>query len=122
MEPLAVRKKKTRLIVRQGKEHIALRIEDIAVIYRDNFQVVAVDRDERTYICEKNLSALEEDLDETQFFRANRQYLVNSAYIRGFRPVAKVKLEIFLTLPSCAHRIIVSQECAPLFRKWIAEE
>ncbi|MGZ4025774.1 MAG: LytR/AlgR family response regulator transcription factor [Flavisolibacter sp.] len=117
-----MKKKKTRLIVRKGAENIALKVEEIAFIYRDNTIIFAVDKDEKKYLCDQNLSALEEELDETMFFRANRKYLVNIRYIRGFRAFEKVKLEVSLLLPSCTHTIIVSQETAPLFKKWIYEE
>ena len=117
-----MKKKNTRLIVRKGNENIALRVEDIAFIYRDNTIIIAVDKEEKKYLCDKNLSALEEELDEATFFRANRKYLVNIEYIRGFRSFEKVKLEVSLTLLANNHPIIVSQETAPLFKKWIYEE
>jgi DNA-binding LytR/AlgR family response regulator len=117
-----LKKKKTRLIVRKGAENIALRVEDIAYIYRDNTIIIAVDKDEKKYLCDKNLSALEEELDEAIFFRANRKYLINIQYVRSFKTFEKVKLEVHLTLPSNNLNIIVSQETAPLFKKWIYEE
>ena len=118
----SMKKKKTRLIVRKGAENIALRVEDIAFIYRDNTIIVAVDKEEKKYLCDKNLSALEEELDEDMFFRANRKYLINIQYIRGFKSFEKVKLEVHLHLPTCRHAIIVSQETAPLFKRWMHEE
>jgi DNA-binding LytR/AlgR family response regulator len=117
-----LKKKKTRLIVRKGAENIALRVEDIAYIYRDNTIIIAVDKDEKKYLCDKNLSALEEELDGAVFFRANRKHLINIQYVRSFKTFEKVKLEVHLTLPSNNLNIIVSQETAPLFKKWIYEE
>ena len=73
----AMKKKKTRLIVRKGNENVVLKVEDIAFIYRDNTIIVAVDKDEKKYLCDKNLSALEEELDPGIFFRANRKHIVN---------------------------------------------
>lgn len=117
-----VKKKKTRLIVRKGAENIALKVEDIAFIYRDNSIIIAVDKEEKKYLCDKNLTALEEELDEAVFFRVNRKYLVNIQYIKSFKTFEKVKLEVHLTLPNNNLTIIVSQETAPLFKKWIYEE
>jgi len=122
MELTTMKKKKTRLIVRKGAENIALRVEEIAFIYRDNTIIVAVDKEEKKYLCDRNLSALEEELDESMFFRANRKYLVNIQFIRGFKTFEKVKLEVSLSLSTGNHNIIVSQETAPLFKKWIYEE
>lgn len=117
-----MKKKKTRLIVRKGNENIALKVEDIACIYRDNTIIIAVDKEEKKYLCDKHLSALEEELEPSLFFRANRKYLINIQFIRGFKAYEKVKLEVSLSLPNNGHHIIVSQENAPLFRKWINEE
>ncbi len=114
--------KKTRLIVRRGVEKIPLKVEDIAFIYRDNTITVAVDKEEKKYLCEGSLSALEEVLDESMFFKANRKYLVNIHFIRGFRIFEKVKLEVILSVPGNGYSIIVSQETAPVFKKWIYEE
>jgi DNA-binding LytR/AlgR family response regulator len=118
----SMKKNKTRLIVRKGKENVVLKIEDIAFIYRDNTIIIAVDKEEKKYLCDKNLSALEEELNPAIFFRANRKYLLNIQYIRSYKTFEKVKLEVFLTLSTCNHSIIVSQETAPLFRKWMQEE
>lgn len=118
----AMKKKKTRLIVRKGNENVVLKVEDIAFIYRDNTIIVAVDKDEKKYLCDKNLSVLEEELDGSFFFRANRKYLLNIHYIRSYKSFEKVKLEVFLSLSNCNHSIIVSQETAPFFRKWMHEE
>lgn len=117
-----MKKKKTRLIVRKGNENIALRVEDIAYIYRDNTIIIAVDREEKKYLCDKNLSALEAELDPSVFFRANRKYLINIHFVRSFKAYEKVKLEVYLNLPCNGHQIIVSQENAPMFKKWIYEE
>ena len=118
----AMKKKKTRLIVRKGNENVVLKIEDIAFIYRDSTIIVAVDKDEKKYLCDKNLTALEEELDASVFFRANRKYLLNIHYIRSYKSFEKVKLEVSLSISTPNHNIIVSQETAPLFRKWMQEE
>ena len=118
----AMKKKKTRLIVRKGNENVVLKVEDIAFIYRDNTIIIAVDKEEKKYLCDKNLSALEQELDNADFFRANRKYLLNIAYIRGYKTFEKVKLEVSLSLSNCNHNIIVSQETGPQFLNWMSEE
>jgi DNA-binding LytR/AlgR family response regulator len=115
-------KKKTRLLVRKRDENIALKIEEIVFIYRDDLLILVVDKDEKKYLCDKHLSELENELDPTIFFRANRKYLININYIRSFKTFEKVKLEIFLNFPNSDHQIIVSQKTAPEFRKWVAGE
>ncbi len=114
-------KKKTILIVKKGLEHIALRLDDIVLMYSENKIVYTIDKFGRKFICEKNLSELCQELDGNMFFRANRQYIINAGYIRGFKAYEKVKLQVDLLLPEIKHHIIISQEMAVQFRKWINE-
>jgi DNA-binding LytR/AlgR family response regulator len=115
-------KKKNRLIVRKRDEHVALGVDEIAFIYRNEMLVVVVDKQEKKYLCDKTLTDLEAELDESHFFRANRQYIVNIDFIRSFKVFEKVKLEVFLKIPQAEHQIIVSQKTAPLFKKWVSGE
>jgi len=114
-------RKKTRLIVKKGMENISLRLEDIVLFFTENKIVYVVDQWGKKYLVDKNLGELEEDLDNAIFFRANRQYIVNINYIKGFKPYEKVKLQVDLVLPDLNYSIIISQETAPAFRKWMHE-
>jgi DNA-binding LytR/AlgR family response regulator len=114
--------KRTRLLVRKGDEYISLTVKDVAFIYRSDTVIFVVDRSGKKFLCEKNLSILEAELDNTMFFRANRQYLININYVRGFKVFEKVKLEVFLKTPDADHPIIISQKTAPVFKKWVSEE
>jgi DNA-binding LytR/AlgR family response regulator len=112
-------RKKSRLVVRKGLEHIALKLDEIVLFYTENKLVYVIDRLGKKYLADKNLSDLEEDLDANLFFRANRQYIVNINFIRGFKTYEKVKLQVELMIPDLNHNIIISQENAPQFRQWI---
>lgn len=111
--------RKQRLIVKKGVENIALKLEDIALFYTENKIVYVIDRWGKKYIADRNLSELELELDRGIFFRANRQYIININFVRGFKTYEKVKLLIDLTIPELNHFIIVSQEMAPQFREWM---
>ena len=113
--------KKTRLVVKRGIESIALPFEDIVLFFTENKVVYVIDKNGRKYLSDKNLCDLEMELDKNRFFRANRQYIVNINYIRSFKPYEKVKLQIDLSTSEINHAIIVSQETAPAFRKWVYE-
>ena len=113
--------KKTRLVVKKGIESIALPFDDIVLFFTENKVVYVIDKCGRKYLCDKNLADLEVELDKNRFFRANRQYIVNINYIRSFKPYEKVKLQIDLAATDINHAIIVSQETAPAFRKWVYE-
>lgn len=112
-------RKKNRLIVRKGLEHIALKLEDIIFFYTEHKLVFVIDRTGKKYLADKTLSELEESLDNEVFFRANRQYIININYIKGFKTFEKVKLQVDLNVPDLNHCIIVSQENSPQFKEWI---
>jgi DNA-binding LytR/AlgR family response regulator len=114
-------RKKTRLIVKKGLENISLRLEDVVLFFTENKIVYVVDKWSKKYLVDKNLGELEEDLDDSIFFRANRQYIININYIKGFKSYEKVKLQVDLVIPELNYCIIISQETAPAFRKWMHE-
>lgn len=115
------RRYRSRLLVRKGMENIALRVSDIVIIYTENKLVYVLDREGRKYLSDKNLSELDNELDPAIFFRANRQYIINISFVKSYRAYEKVKLQIDLLMPELQHQIIVSQEMAPSFRRWISE-
>jgi DNA-binding LytR/AlgR family response regulator len=112
-------KKKARLIVKKGYENISMKIEDIVLFYTENRVVYIFDREGKKYLSDKTMNELEADLDDSIFFRANRQYIVNLNFIKSFKSYEKVKLQIQLNIPEVNHLIIISQKTAPDFRSWI---
>lgn len=114
-------KTKSRLVVKKGYENILLHLKDIIFFYTENKMTFVVDRFSKKYVVDKPLAQLESDLDEHIFFRANRRYIVNLDFVKGFKPFEKVKLIIDLTVPDVNHSIIVSQETAPAFRQWMRD-
>ncbi len=112
-------RKKNRLVVRKGLEHIALKLEDIIFFYTEHKLVFVIDRTGKKYLADKTLTELEEILDNNVFFRANRQYIININFIKGFKTFEKVKLQVDLMVPDLNHCIIVSQENSPQFKEWI---
>ncbi|HVX51643.1 MAG TPA: LytTR family DNA-binding domain-containing protein [Chitinophagaceae bacterium] len=114
-------KKKSRIIVRKGLEFQTIRIEDVAYFFTEHKIVFAVDKNNKKFLSENNtLTELEEELDNNLFFRANRKYIVNANYITRFKPVDKSKISVELQVP-VNEEIIVSQENAASFKKWINE-
>jgi DNA-binding LytR/AlgR family response regulator len=112
-------KKKSRLLVKRGLENRVLLLEDVVLFFTENKVAYIVDRFSNKYVSDKTLTELEEELDENSFFRVNRQYIINVNYVKGFKPYEKVKLTIDFSIPEINHSIIISQETAPAFRKWM---
>lgn len=114
-------RKRSRILLRKGIENMTMQLHDIVLFYTENKVSYAIDRNGRKYMVDKNLSDLEVELDDKTFFRANRQYILNIDYIKSFKPYERVKLWVDLTVPDIDHSIIVSQETAPYFRKWMLD-
>lgn len=115
------RRKRERVVARQGLDNISLRLSQISFFYVENKHVYAFDCSGKKYLVEINLSKLEEELDDNIFFRANRQYIININYIKSFRNYEKVKLIVKMEPDELNEKycIVVSQEKAPKFKKWI---
>lgn len=114
-------KRKNRIVVHKGIENVSLKLEDIVLFYTESKIVYVLDKCGKKYLCDKNLTDLENELDKNMFFRANRQYLVNIEYIKSYKSYERVKLLVDLSIDNVNHSIIISQETAPVFRKWIME-
>lgn len=114
-------KPKSRLIVRKGIENIALKLHDIVLIYTEEKLVFVIDRDGKKYMIDRRLGELEQELDKDMFFRANRQYIVNIGFIKSYKTFERVKLQVDLLMSNINHHIVISQETAPSFKKWISE-
>ncbi len=106
------------LNVRKGNMTIPLAVEQIAYIYKDDqCNYVKSIKDEK-YITDFSLDELEGQLDESIFFRANRQTIVALRACQSFSPQEFGKLGLQLH-PSLEPMVIISQKRAPQFRKWI---
>ncbi|MBS1662971.1 MAG: response regulator transcription factor [Bacteroidetes bacterium] len=114
-------RKRSRILVRKGVEFQAVRVEDAAYFFTEHKLIFLVDKENRKYMAEKsNLSELEEELDKNIFYRANRKFIINANYIKRFKPLERSKISVELILP-VNEEIIISQENAASFKKWIGE-
>jgi two-component system LytT family response regulator len=114
-------KKKSRILVKKGTEYQTVRVEDIAYFFTEHKLVFLVDKENRKYLAEKNnLGELEEELDKNLFYRANRKFIINANYVRRFKPLERSKISVELVLV-VNEEIIISQENAASFKKWMGE-
>lgn len=110
---------KGRLVVRKGTEFIALNQDEIAYFFTEHKIVFVRDHQGRQMIVDKNLAELESELDQQDFFRINRKFIVHQKAIDRFKPDSG-KIQIFLK-PEIKEEVFVSKETAPAFRKWIGK-
>lgn len=113
-------KYKTRFIAHYQRSIVAIPDSKVACFYRDEVIWLQTfsDRDTQRLITDYNsLDEVEELLSPEQFFRANRQFIVNKIAIDSYRSHFTGKIELKLLVPT-KEEIIISKEKAHQFRGW----
>ena len=115
-------KRKKRILLKKGVEYFSILTENIVLFHITNNVVFAIDHFGKKYLANGFLTQIENELDANIFFRVNRQYIININYVKSFRVYEKVKLKVDLIPTEINNEfiILVSQEKAPAFKKWIA--
>ena len=105
----------SRIVVKIGYNLKIIQIEEIACFYSEN-KIVYAQTSERNYPTDFTLDELEKTLNTKQFFRTNRQFIINLNFIKNIHtsPVFKVELE---HQPN--EEITVSRERVKDFKAWI---
>lgn len=111
--------KKKRMLLKSAGMYISLLLKDIVLFQKEEKHIYVLDRLGCKYIVDKTLGELEAELDEYQFFRGNRQYIINIDFIRSYKSYERVKLEVELSVPLSGYTIIISQETASMFKSWM---
>ncbi len=111
--------KKTAVIVFRGDKIIPIETESIAFLYIENTIVYAFTFDGKKLSTTYKLDDLEQKL-YPQFFRANRQFLVNRKAIKEASQYFNRKIQIHLTI-SFSEVILVGKEKVTLFLNWLAQ-
>lgn len=108
---------KTRILVKKGNDYTYLTAQQTAYFYTLDKIVFAINTQGERFMVDYTLTELENMLPRNEFYRVNRQYLINIAAIQKFRPSYKGKL--LLRIAHCADEITISQETAANFKQWI---
>ncbi|MDC8106032.1 LytTR family DNA-binding domain-containing protein [Chryseobacterium sp. B21-037] len=105
----------SRILVKIGYNLKIIQTSEVSCFFSEN-KIVYLQTRERTYPSDFTLDELEETLDEKKFFRVNRQFIVNSDYIRNIHtsPNYKVDLEF-----QPGEEITVSRDRVKVFKVWL---
>ena len=107
-----------RLLGKLGSQFHSLAVADVAGFVSVDKLTFAVLADGRRYQVETALAELEDELDPTQFFRANRQVLIAARAVQRFAPAGKGRLRVESATPALGE-LIVSPDRAAAFRAWL---
>jgi len=111
---------KSYLLVPQKDKLIMLATADIAYIYTEGNKIVsAVTFAKQTYHLENSLIELDEELNPSEFFRANRQYIIARKAVKDLTIWFGGKMAVNLTVET-PEKIIVSKGKVGEIKKWVA--
>lgn len=109
---------KKRFIIRFGEHIKTLQVEEVAYFYSENKATFARTFENRNFPMDYNLDALEGMLNPHDFFRINRQYLINLKAIEDMKTYSKARVIVTLK-PAVKELPIVSSERSAEFKQWL---
>lgn len=110
--------KSTSILVYQKDKILPIKIETIALFYIADEVTHLLTFDAKTYSVNKNMEQLEQ-LSGNDFFRVNRQYLVNRKAVIDASRYFLRKLSVNISVPYNNEKILVSKEKIPQFLAWL---
>ncbi len=111
-----------RVILRKGDEYIVFRTTDIAYIYLENKSCYVVDLETGNKSkVSGTLRDIYETLDHGEFYRVNKNYIVNIRSIISLKSCDINKVELILN-PQPVEKIFISQLRISHFKDWIEME
>jgi len=108
---------KSNFLIPHKDKFIPLAIDRIACFYTENKMVKIITDDHQVFNMDSSLEELYTQLDPSQFFRANRQFIVSHKAIKDISVWfgSKVSINLFVTVPE---KIIVSKARVAEFKTW----
>ena len=107
-----------RIIIRYGENIKLVEVKDVAYFYTEDKINFLCTFSNMRYPIDFNLDEVEHLVDPQEFFRINRQFIVNIVSIEKMLAWSKSRVKLMLK-PSCDIETIVSTERSPLFKEWL---
>ena len=110
------KQKLSRILVKIGYNLKIVQTDEVSCFYSEN-KIVYLQTKERNYPTDFTLDELQELLDEKKFFRVNRQFMINSNFIKNIHtsPYYKVEMEF-----QPEEEITVSRDRVKDFKDWLS--
>lgn len=107
----------SRILVKIGYNLKVIQTDEVSCFFSEN-KIVYLQTKERNFPTDFTLDELVEVLDERKFFRVNRQFIINSEFIKNIHtsPYYKVELEF-----QPEEEITVSRDRVRDFKDWLSK-
>jgi len=112
-------KYKQRFVVNVRNQWMPIQVKDIACFAKEVLNYIYLYNGEKYMMDISTLDEVEEVVDPNQFYRANRQFIINVDAIQSVKPIENSKLIVKLKEPNQKFEIDMSREKAPQFKKWM---
>ena len=109
---------KSSFLVFQAQKYITIPTDNIAFFCVKNSATCIMTMDQKEYVINQSLDQVADQVDPIQFFRMNRQYLVNFKAIKQVEPFFMRKLYVMLHFDT-KEKILVNKEKAPRLLGWM---
>ena len=107
-----------RIIIRYGDNIKMIEVKDVAYFYTEDKINFLCTFSNMRYPIDFNLDEVEHLIDLRDFFRINRQFIVNINSIEKMLAWSKSRVKLILK-PAMVMETIVSTERSPLFKEWL---
>ncbi|GAO27654.1 two-component system response regulator [Geofilum rubicundum JCM 15548] len=108
-----------RFMIARADGYIQLPVKEVACFYVEEKVVNAYTFDGKVHVVDFSLEKLEEELNTDQFFRANRQFILNMDAIDRLENYFGGKLVVRLKSHFDIERIVVSRSKAGMLKRWL---
>ncbi len=109
---------KSRFLVKTGQTFVKISSDEIAYFFVDNKITYLVLKNGKKHITDHVLDDLERELNPYNFFRVNRQYILNADSIEDVHTFFSGKLKVHV-IPKSPDEIIISRVKAAAFKEWL---
>ena len=106
------------MLIRYKDKIIPVKIEDVAYFYTSEERVTLTTLTGESYPVDRTLESLSQQLPDTKFFRANRQFIVSRRAVKDIAVWFGSRLSLNLTVET-PERIIISKARVPEFKQWL---
>jgi two-component system LytT family response regulator len=93
---------------------------DVAYFYTKEKLNFLLTKDNKRYSVDFTMEELEKTLNPKEFFRANRQFIVNYTAVAKVNQDYHAKLRLHL-IPAFPEEVVISREKAMELRQWLGE-
>ena len=115
---ISVPVEKKSFLVFKNNRYITIASENIAFFYIRNEIPTIVTFDQKEYGITQSLDEVHNLVSDKQFFRLNRQYLINFAAVKEVEHYFSRKLLVKLVIPT-SEQLIVGKDKATIFLGWL---